>query len=63
MGDGATTDFYLPDLAEYVVNVSDNGAIVDPTLYSLGSAFDLVSFTTAPTAAHVLTFEYIEASI
>jgi hypothetical protein len=62
VGDGATTDFYLPDLAEYVVNVSDNGAIVDPTLYSLGSAFDLVSFTTAPTAAHVLTFEYVVAT-
>ena len=62
VGDGSTTDFYLPDLAEYVVNVSDNGAIVDPTLYSLGSAFDLVSFTTAPTAAHVLTFEYVLAT-
>ncbi len=63
LGDGSTTDFYLPDLAEYVIAVSDNGAIVDPILYSLGSAFDLVSFTSAPTAGHVLTFQYVEASI
>ncbi len=63
LGDGSTTDFFLPDLAEYVVNVSDAGLIVDPTLYTLGSAFDLVSFGTAPTAGHVLTFEYVEASI
>ncbi len=63
VGDGATTDFFLADLAEYVVNVSDNGLIVDPTLYSLGAAFDLVSFGSAPTAGHVLTFEYVEATI
>ncbi len=63
LGDGSTTTFYLPDLAEYLVNASDNGAIVDPTLYSLGSAFDSVVFTTAPTAAHVLTFEYVVATI
>jgi len=62
VGDGATMTFYLPDLAEYVVDVSDAGLTVDPAIYSLASARDSVIFATAPTAAHVLTFEYVEAT-
>ncbi len=63
LGDGATTAFNLADLAEYVVAVSDAGLVVDPTLYGLSSTRDQVQFTTAPTAGHVLTFEYVEATL
>ncbi len=63
LGDGSTTAFFLPDLAEYVTAVSDAGLIVDPTLYSLASARDSVVFSSAPTAGHVLTFQYVEATI
>jgi hypothetical protein len=63
LGDGSTATFFLPDLAEYVTAVSDAGLIVDPTLYSLASARDAVVFSSAPTAGHVLTFQYVEATI
>ena len=62
LGDGSTTTFYLPDLAEYVTSVTDAGLTVDPTLYALASARDSVVFSTAPTAAHVLTFSYVVAT-
>lgn len=61
LGDGATTVFNLLDLAEYVVNASDAGAIVDPTLYTLSSDLSQLTFSSAPTAGHVLTFEYVVA--
>ncbi len=63
LGDGSTTAFNLADLAEYVIDVSDAGLTVDPTIYSLSSARDQVVFATAPTAAHVLTFEYVQATV
>ncbi len=63
LGDGSTTTFSLPDVAEYVTAISDAGLIVDPTLFSLSSTRDSVVFTTAPTAGHVLTFQYVEATL
>ncbi len=63
LGDGSTTTFFLPDLAEYVTAISDAGLIVDPTLFSLASTRDSVVFATAPTAGHVLTFQYVEATL
>lgn len=63
LGDGSTTAFTLPDLAEYVVNATDAGLIVDPTLYSLSADRSQVTFSSAPTAAHVLTFEYVVAQL
>lgn len=62
LGDGATTAFNLLDFAEYLLFVSDNGLIVDPTLYALSATRDQVEFTTAPTAAHVLVFSYVIAN-
>jgi hypothetical protein len=63
LGDGSTTTFFLPDVAEYVTAISDAGLIVDPTLFSLASTRDSVVFATAPTAGHVLTFQYVEATL
>lgn len=63
LGDGSTTTFNLADLAEYVVDVSDAGSTVDPTLYSLSADLSQIIFGTAPTAGHVLTFEYVVAQL
>lgn len=61
LGDGATTAFSLPDLAEYLIDASDAGLIVDPTLYALSADRSQIVFATAPTSGHVLTFEYAVA--
>jgi hypothetical protein len=63
LGDGSTTAFNLADVAEYVTCVSDSGSVVDPSIYSLSSTRDQVVFGTAPTAGHVLTFQYVEATL
>ncbi len=63
LGDGSTTAFNLADVAEYVTCVSDSGSVVDPSIYSLSSTRDQVIFDAAPTAGHVLTFQYVEATL
>lgn len=55
---GGTT-FDLPDIAEQVLVVSDNGAIVDPLTYTLSSDGTQIVFDSAVTAANVVTAEYI----
>lgn len=60
-GDGSTTTFDLPDIAEYVELVSNAGAVVDATTYSLSADGTQVTFDAAPTAANVLQANYVIA--
>lgn len=62
LGDGSTTTFDLPDVAESLLFASDNGSVVDPLTYALGSARDQIVFASAPTAGHVLQVNYELAS-
>ena len=58
----AQTTYDLPDFAEYIEWISDNGAIVDPNTYSLANNYQLV-LDTAITAAHVIQVNYVELRI
>ena len=58
-GDGSTTTFELPDLAEYIESLTDNGSEVDPALYALSGDLSQVVFTTAPAAAHLILVHYV----
>lgn len=63
LGDGATTVFNLLDIAEYLEHIADNGAIVDPLNVTLSADRSQVTFSAAPTAGHVLSLEYVIASL
>jgi hypothetical protein len=58
---GAT--FELPDLAERLNTVSDNGSIVDPLAYSLSADGAQLVFDSSVTAGHIVTAEYLLARI
>lgn len=60
---GGDTAFYLLDVAEYVFLVSDNGAIVDPMLYSLSDGRDQIIFDGAPVGGHIITAQYVVAQV
>lgn len=57
--DGVATVFYLRDLAEYVEVVTNAGAVVDPKTYTLHANKDRITFSAAPTAANLLTANYV----
>lgn len=63
VGDGSTTDFPLPDIAAQLLIVSDDGAVVDPLIYSLSADGGTIEFDTAPTNTNVLTVNYEMASV
>jgi len=63
VADGALTSFELADIAEYLVDVTDNGSQVDMLIYSLSSDGTQLVFDTAPTAAHVIQAECVVANI
>lgn len=60
--DGGTT-VDLPDIAEYIETISDDGAIVDPVTWTLSTDGSQVTFDSGPTAASVMTAEYVIARI
>jgi hypothetical protein len=57
------TNFDLPDTAEQINIASDNGSIVDPTTYSLGTSNTQLILDTGITAGHIVTAEYIIAQV
>lgn len=63
IADGVATAFDLLDFADSIINVFDNGLLVDPTLYSLSSDRTQVVFLAAPTATHVIVVNYIIADV
>jgi len=59
-GDGAVTDFALPDFASYLLMVSVNGVVLDPSAdYTLSADGGTVTFTAAPGAGEVIVITYI----
>jgi len=58
---GAT--YELPDVAEAVQNVFDNGSLVDPLIYSLSSDGTQIIFDSAVTSTHVVVADYIVAQV
>ena len=62
VSDGGTT-FELPDVAEYLVDVFDNGSLVDPLTYSLSSDRTQVVFDSSVTAGHVVVADYIVVQV
>jgi len=63
LGDGATTAFNLLDLAEYLEHVGVNGSFQDPLTFSLSSDRSQIVFDAAPSAAQVITLEYVIANV
>jgi hypothetical protein len=59
--DGVVTTFYMWDYMEYLDITTDDGAIVDPTLYTISSTRDSVTFDVAPGDNSILTFNYVIA--
>lgn len=57
------TNFDLPDIAEFLVQVTDNGSMVDPLTYSLSPDGTQLVFDSGITAAHVVTAEFIVAQV
>lgn len=53
----ATVD--LPDVAEYVEAISDDGSIVDPNTYTLSDDGSQITFDASPTAASVMVAQYV----
>jgi hypothetical protein len=49
------------DYMEYLDITTDDGAIVDPTLYTIASTRDSVTFDVAPGDNSILTFNYVIA--
>lgn len=62
LGDGSTTAFALPDVAESLLFASVAGAIVDPLAYTLTGSDDEITFDVAPGAGDVVTVNYVTAS-
>lgn len=62
-GDGSTTTFELPDFAEYLELVFNGGSAVDPLNITLSDDRSQVTFSSAPTAANVLTATYVVARL
>jgi hypothetical protein len=60
---GGGTTFDLPDVAEYLLLASDNGSIVDPTIYSLSSDRTQIVFDSSITAGHIVAANYIVAQV
>lgn len=56
---GGGTTFDLPDVAEYLIDASDDGSEVDPLIYSLSSDHTQLVFDSAITAGHIVTSKYI----
>jgi hypothetical protein len=63
MADGATASYELPDIAEYVENVTNNGVEVDITVYSLSANQSQIIFDSAPIATDVLQASYVIAQV
>lgn len=61
LGDGATTVFNLLDLAEYLEHVAVNGAMVDPTTFTLSTDRSQITFDAAPGVGQVIALEYVIA--
>ena len=61
--DTGQTVFELPDVAEYIESVYDDGTLVDPLLYSLSDDRTQIVFDTAPTAASVIVANYVIARL
>jgi hypothetical protein len=59
---GGTT-FDLPDVAEDLLMVFDNGSLVDPLIYSLSSDRTQVVFDSAVTSTHIVVADYIVAQV
>lgn len=59
----SVTTYDLPDLAEYFEFVSDNGTIVDPTIYSLSADHSQLVFDSAPTAGNIIQANYVMESV
>lgn len=59
-GDGATVDFSLPDIANYLLMVAVNGVVMDPAAdYTLSADGTTVTFTAAPGAGQVIVITYV----
>lgn len=58
----AQTDFLLPDLAEYLELVSDDGLIVDPQEYTLSADYLTVVFASGRTLGAVIVATYVVLS-
>jgi hypothetical protein len=63
LGDGATTTFDLVDFAEMLEHVGVGGSFQDPTTFALSADGGQIVFTTAPSAAAVITLEYLIAGL
>lgn len=57
------TTFDLPDLAEYVDSVMDNGVELDPLNYSLSADRAQIVTASGITVAHIVTAHYVVAQI
>lgn len=60
---GGGTTFELPDIAEYLLDASDDGSEVDPLVYSLSADHSQLVFDSAITAGHVVTSKYIVTQV
>ena len=63
LGDGTLATFELPDFAEYVEVVTDDGVVIDPKVYSLSGDRTQVVFDAAPDATSVLLANYVVARL
>lgn len=55
--------FELPDIAEYLESAENDGVGIDPLVYSLSGDRTQLILDTALSASHVITAEYVIASI
>lgn len=63
IADGSLTAFELPDFAEYIEFVSDDGAVVDSAIFSLSADRTQLVFDSAPIAANIVQANYVIARI
>jgi len=63
IADGVALVYDLPDFAEYVDRVSDDGLEVDPATVGLSVDRDKIEFDAAPGAGSILTAQYVVAQI
>lgn len=63
VANGSSATFELPDVAEYIESVSDDGIDVDDFIYSLSADRTQLVLDAAPLAGNVIQSEYVIARL